>query len=1459
MADRNPLHQPPFEKGRLGSGTSIFRSNLLPYERHLIELSGLSEEEYRYFVQEVQRRAKVRPAEYAHIPDVQNGWELGLAIASLVIGLASTAASFFLAPKPRAPQLSAQKSKQLGGSQLSLDSILGGQRFSPTFGFDSQAELANYGDPIPIIFGKWTGATGGILVTPKLVWSRMFSYGRQQGVKMLFVVGEQGVGEGVPPDGIDPPPALQGIFLGNGSLDAIYNQSFAFYWKRNTTTSGFTRMRGVNLTYGTRGNLASGDPESFDDIYSCPTRVSDNEAAFCGAHSLSNNAEFGCYSAIGNGAHYRVNWTVVSIPRDPDTDFIKLDPGLNNIYQRIKIAGQAGLSDEAVRTDLDYGVIADDGMSGIGRNYSRRMGITSLNGVGVSDDEGKAIRTVNVNDQIEFTIAHDTIRENYYKGTDREVSVQDINDAVTELRNSADDALQLGELFMIGRTTWQVVKRKLAIWRVEDKQDQVITLKCIDVNAPAVNDIGLVSQHMLRADYVSDGDSIEKYNVGVAWWPLTRFAKATVRNTRPCEVTEIGIRSNVFQRLNGLCNFQTIMSPQQLNTLDNARVTVQTGTVNSYIKRASVFTIFLRPAGLDPSGNEYTWQPLNEQFCIIGSQPVDQYNFIRLVHPDERQYEFQFIPKNGADIGRHSPDDAEFWYLHHGGSTDVASERQTLSANYVTSYGTFKVVSTGTTVTKLEIQQNSEFRNLPTYQDRTVINDRPTSVGIVTLLPDEQGVETRISVSEFLEWVTDPSHSYNEGRNGSFTWELSNRAGVGSAQNYPGGTGARVTFEYTHNVSGGRWYKVRYTLNKFELPPGHFSGQSHVWHIEQENIIESSTNWDVLSEYLVTFSVQSSNPFGRWTDGSNPPLNNISQRRRVTGVISADAVQGRAQAWYEEMFGPARNYDIGSTRTFTLDGSQTRQVTVPGFPPTVTTQTDGIRLLLTSRVQYVEGHWSGQTRLWTAPTIVVSEDTNYVSSEWQLGDTFDYLLTVDGNNPFRSPGSQVGARFVIESRGLRITENYEYEGRTFEQQSMYADLSLYGNLVEKSNANAPEHSVVYVNEISSNDQVPEYSNMTIAGLALKASRNFTALDQLRFWLKDGIPVKRFHPDESSEVVPSNLFCDLVYYLLTDRVAGVGDLLGMSIDNAPLINTDSFVTTARFLRTNGLLFDGAISGAVNVRQFIADTAPFMLCNFAIMDGRFALVPALPTTSGGAISTDAVTIKQLFTAGNIYEDSFEVTYISAEERKDFQAMLRFREERENQFPEERNIVMRWKGGSHSDDPLEQFDMTQYCTSRAHAELVGRYFMLVRRYITHTVSFKTSPYGIDLAPGDFIRVVTESNPYSSARNGSISNTGVITSATAFDDGQYDVLYYKAGSEDVSEGVMDINGGLVTNPDLFNSVFTVSSSVTSQNVYMVEQLTLDAEGNVQITATDFPCDDQYRSTIARDITNSALFEIDS
>lgn len=1412
-----------------------YRGPLLPYEKQLIDIAGCSEEEYRRFVSFARERARVRPAEYDHIPDIQASEAVWIPIViSLVLGAASTAAAYFLAPKPSAPSLQAQDTRT-----LTLDSINGNQRFSPTYGFNSQAELANYGDPIPIIFGRWTGTTGGLLVTPKLVWSRMFSYGSQQGVKMLFVVGEQGVADFVTPDGIDPPPALPGIFVGNGVLDAIYEQSFAFYWKRNTTASNFYRIQAANLTYGTRGSLASGDPENNNDIFTCPVGGELSSPAFCAAHSLSNNAEFGCYAPIANGSNYRVNWRVIPIPHLSGQ---RDDPGENLTYERVKIAGSKNDNGFTIEGDDGggYKSVRPLGMSGTGRNYSRRMGITHLNEVDVPESAGTQIRSVSKEDIITFTIDGGKIREDFYKGPNREISVDDINDATEEMRNAADDALQVGEIIVIGRTIWQVISRDLAIWRLGSTQK--IRLKCIDTSLAGVSNIGLVSNGMLTKDYLSDSEdqaASNQYNAGAAFFPLMKVAKAVVRNTRACNATEIGIRSNVYQRINGLCNFQTIPSPEQLKSLEGQRISITTGTVNAIITRSSVFTIYIRPAGTNSSGSEFTWQPLGEEFCIIGNEPKEQYNFIRIEHPDKRQYEFQLVPINGADIGQNIRDEETIWHLHHG--VDKTASRQELVSTYSNIYGSFKVNSVGQIVKKSDIKSNTEFMTKPAETQITTQTPQPSNVGILDYLPnDGASLDRTLSAVEWLDWYTNATFDYAPigGRAGSFSWELTRLAGIGSADNYPGNAGTRVTFEYKHELTGGRWYTMRYTLSKAQLSGNntHFSGQIYGWVIDEENIVSASNNWEGLGEFIATFDTIISNPF-RSPPGA-PLISTIGRKYRVTGVITRDSSSGRRQGYYREAFGNANNYARGYLQTYDINWSSQMVVR------------------LKSTVVDAAGN-HGQSNQWTDPIVEILNVSG--GFNLQRGDLYTDSKVVSGSNPYRTPGTTVGVRLVLEGLTAAISRSIVYPGRVFEFQSQYADISLYGNLVEKSNANNPEHAVVYVNEIVRNEEAPLYDRMTIAGLAMKASRNFTNLDQVRFWLKNGIPVKHLHPDDNGEIGPSNLFTDLVYYLLTDRVAGVGNTLNMSYDNAPLIDAAQMAITSKFLRDNKLFFDGVIGSSINVRQFIADTAPFMLCNFAITDGKFSLVPALPINVNGSISTNPVTIKQLFTAGNIIEDSFELTYLTAEQRKDFQATMRFREERENQLTAEKNIVVRWKEANSNSYPLEQFDMLQYCTSQQHAELVARFFMSVRRRITHTIQFKTTPYGMDLAPGDYVRVVTESNPYSSAQNGSISATGVITSATEFPDGQYRILSYGPSSDETRESIMTVSGGIVQDSSLYNNVFTVLTSTVSQNVYMIEQLTLDNEGTVLVSASEFPCDDQLVSLIAKDITNSAQFEVES
>jgi hypothetical protein len=154
-----------------------------------------------------------------------------------------------------------------------------------------------------------------------------------------------------------------------------------------------------------------------------------------------------------------------------------------------------------------------------------------------------------------------------------------------------------------------------------------------------------------------------------------------------------------------------------------------------------------------------------------------------------------------------------------------------------------------------------------------------------------------------------------------------------------------------------------------------------------------------------------------------------------------------------------------------------------------------------------------------------------------------------------------------------------------------------------------------------------------------------------------------------------------------------------------------------------------------------------------------------------------------------------------------------------------------------------------------MAAKYFLSLRRRVTHTVSFKTTPYGMDLAPGDYIRVITQSNIYNAANNGVISSTGEITSVQSLSDGRYSVFYWNANFDDPKTEEMTVADGKAVESKFFDSVFTVETSATSSNAYMIEQLTLGEDGLVDIVAVDFPTTTALNSTLALDLLNDSAF----
>ena len=1111
---------------------------LLPYEKQLIELLGWSEEEYRYFAAEVAVKGIRRPAEYEHIPDVNAGF-LVPALISLAVGVAFTAIAASMTPDLPV-EMDATEATANEGSAYQLDSLTGTSRFSATSGFDSLAQLADYAQPVGIVFAKREDGIGGVLAAPQLVWSRALSYGNEQGVKMLFVVGEAGKDDGL------ALPNLAGIFLGNTPLDALNPYKYAFYWNQNTRING--RILAKNFAYGTRGTASSGDTQPNDDIFLVPTARGKNPD-FCGAFSPSSSTAFGCYAAIANGTGYRVNYQLQPFPHQDGGNVAEEDENWNTKMSRAKITGWWGfLNGSYPDTDTQSANywMRDMGMKGVGREYSRCMGITHVNGTnnweGSAGDHTREIG-VQVGDICTFTIGGDVLPEEFYwiggdGGSDEEgpVSSDDINAATIRFRETADDALQYGTEVMIGKTLWVVTERLLPVWGLnvadpfEPRETQLITLECTETFGSNTN-IGLVSNKMITDPFRTDDEGLGIYDygdddklglsAGAGFFPLMLVSFGVTRNTRPCIATEIGLKSSVYNQANGLCNFNSLPTAKTVKESDWNGDTVQSGTMTTYFKRTSVFTLLIRPAGSDENGDEYPWEPINEQFAIQGNEPTEAYNFIRINHPEKTQYEYRFLPKNGADVIRNMPDEELLWMLDARITPDMDDVR--IFGDYETPYGLFRIEAVGRVIAKGELEFSLEMVSGSITDNAGAIIQAPSAIGLTEYWPDTDATGT--AVTGIVRTGILPSGA-TQTREAALEWEL-----FGEASWF----GKTATKDYWHDLGNGRTITVRYdgVVDQYFPPDDPYFPGWRAWSITNLTVLGSTGDFNANESLDLEVAPTPGNP-------RNPlNLSPLGLVVRVSSTTTSVQYGGRESAFEYELLGDAQSYNIGDiyTADFRIgDNNRTTYVRATGTVQTV-------------EPSYTETF--GRDRAWKVTYSSVPTST---AGSFQTGEIFLYQVPLSAANPFFT-GTDIGAYFQVQG----LTDERELHDldadRMFEQNTGVADLSFYEELT-KSNASAAEHEITYVNEIVEQDPPPQFDRLSTCGLALRASRTLGTVDQLRVWMRYGVPVKNFHPDDNGAIQPSNLFPDLVYFLLTDEKAGVGKVFA-----SRLIDEDSFARSS----------------------------------------------------------------------------------------------------------------------------------------------------------------------------------------------------------------------------------------------------------------------------------------------------------
>jgi len=662
---------------------------LLPQDRYIAELLGLTEEEMRWYKAEVQRRAMEGPQ-----PAVVAGTETALiiAIANLVIGVGLTVVSLLLAPRP--PQQ--RERGELTTRQRQGDTLNSPGAFAPTYGFEAVQDVAPLGDPIPLVYakreflnGQWYG---GVRINTPLLWSQIWSLGGSQMLRAVFLVGEGSVGA------IHP----HSFAIGNNTLSAYSFegdlQRIAIY-----SVSDGGRMAIGNYLSGSRNDIgARGQYKS--DIFRVEVNPNNLIPAFCGAYKPSTSTSFGLYSPIANGLGYRIN------PR------IRPLRTLQVRNEEYKADDDAQATAEAWKYKYCYssksGIIATSKGSTPGAIVSLNVGDTFTYMLSQKSDgvfDGLVFPEIVVNSENS---------DNENGSMDGQETLIAVGQAVSGRQKQYDSALQEGELYKAGSCLAVLIQRDPLFSSEADYSLSVLEGIATSLDAGPVTlgqnafftfrvvrsgQIGVagydltdtrffdtVGEDSIRpAENVAsnpstpwkfqtvglnyaDGEIGERYYTASAFPQIFRCALGSVSINRETQYFEIGIRSNVAMQIQGLCNFADVPTDKPVGPVtddvpgyesinwksadglagesvsDNLANTVfSSGTVTTPEKRYSFFRVALRS---DPANSVDFINMSNYVFAVSGAKETPSFNFIRFAMKGDAAWEVRIEPVSSWEI-----------------------------------------------------------------------------------------------------------------------------------------------------------------------------------------------------------------------------------------------------------------------------------------------------------------------------------------------------------------------------------------------------------------------------------------------------------------------------------------------------------------------------------------------------------------------------------------------------------------------------------------------------------------------------------------------------------------------------------------------------------------------------------------------------------------------------------------
>lgn len=304
----------------------------------------------------------------------------------------------------------------------------------------------------------------------------------------------------------------------------------------------------------------------------------------------------------------------------------------------------------------------------------------------------------------------------------------------------------------------------------------------------------------------------------------------------------------------------------------------------------------------------------------------------------------------------------------------------------------------------------------------------------------------------------------------------------------------------------------------------------------------------------------------------------------------------------------------------------------------------------------------------------------------------------------------------------------------------------------------------------------------------------TSTKQLYIFYEQGVKVDLFSAGLSGSSYTngaSNQFIDLAMHLFKLYKKIDGNNTATIVAPVELSNLQSLST---FCTNNSMFFNGIISKAVNIVDFITKTSPYYFLSFLSVGGKYQFAPILPINGSNQIDTTALTPTVTFTEANIIQGSFKKGYLSVEERRDFVANCIYTECVTTAVARRKTVSVRFTS-SALDSPTEQFDMSDFCADVNHAILYAKYELARRKHSTHNISFSTPLLTTTLIPTNIIKLQLQ-RENSVGDDRTEINYYQVSSITYDNDGvsNIEAAHFPLDTNDKSEISLEITTGTFT-----------------------------------------------------------------